>query len=146
MIKSNSAQIFLVTGAAIFFILGSVHGILTVRDLSRPRAFTPTDDSVRRAMVSARLALNPRANLWLVWLGFSLSHSLGLLVFGGGLLALSIQNFGFFAESLTLEVTSVAVAAAYFALSIRFWYWGPALITGVALGCLLAAVLLVRAA
>ena len=78
------SQVLLAVGGGIFLILGSLHGLLTLRDLANPRAFTPTDARVREAMQGARLSLNPRANLWEAWLGFNLSHSLGLVVFGGG--------------------------------------------------------------
>jgi len=90
------------------------------------------------------LAINPRANLWLAWLGLNLSHSLGLVVFGSGLFAISTLNFALFADSLILEIAIVTVAAAYFALSVHFWFWGPAVGSGAALACFLTAGLLVR--
>lgn len=76
--------ILLTVAGAIFVVLGGLHGVLTLCDVSNPRAFTPTDAAVRYAMEGARLALNPRANLWQAWLGFNLSHSVGVILFGGG--------------------------------------------------------------
>ncbi len=55
------AQILLAVGGAIFLVLGTLHGVLTLRDVGTPRAFTPTDEAVRLAMQGARLAFNPRA-------------------------------------------------------------------------------------
>ncbi len=136
------AQILLAIGGGIFFVLGSLHGVLTLRDLGQPRAFTPTDEAVRHAMQEARLALNPRANLWQAWLGFNLSHSLGSVLYGGGLLVLSWQHFAVFAASHLLQSVAVAVAAAYLVLSLRFWFWGPALGSGTALLCVLGAIVL----
>jgi hypothetical protein len=133
------AQILLAIGGTIVLMLGTLHGVLTLRDVTKPRAFTPTDDAVRIAMQGTRVAFNPRLNLWQAWLGFNLSHSLGAVLFGGGLLVLALFHFPVFAASPLLQGAAVAVAAAYLVLSLRFWFWGPALGSGLTLLCVLAA-------
>ena len=140
--RQPMARILLAIGGTIFLVLGTLHGVLTLRDVAKPRAFAPTDDAVRVAMQGARLALNPRANLWQAWLGFNLSHSLGLVLFGGGLLLLAGLYFPVFAASPLTQGVAVVVAAAYLVLSLRFWFWGPALASGLSLVCILAAVVL----
>ena len=139
------AQVLLFTGALVFFVFGANHGILTLRDLSLPRTFTPTDESVRRAMQKSRLAINPRTNLWDAWLGFNLSHSLGLVLFGGGLIVAAWRHFPVFAQSPLMQVTALVVAAAYLILSVRFWFWVPAIGVGVGLACFLTAAFLLYA-
>ncbi len=134
------AQVLLALAGAIFLVLGTLHGVLTLRDVARPRAFTPTDDRVRVAMQGARLAFNPRANLWEAWLGFNLSHSLGVVLFGGGVLVLAWFAFPVFAASHLLQGAIAVVATAYLVLSLRFWFWGPAVGSGVSLLCILVAV------
>ena len=136
------AQSLAAIGALLFIAMGAVHGAFTLRDVFDPKSFTPTDPNVREAMRGARLAFNPRANVWQAWLGFNLSHSLGLLVFGGALLAFSWGQFEVFANSLLLQAFTLLVAASYFVLSVRFWFWGPAVGTGAALLCLLASAVL----
>ena len=136
------APFLLTIGGTLFLVLGVLHGALTLRDLTRPRAFTPTDDAVRIAMQSTRLRLNPRANFWEAWLGFNFSHSLGLVLFGGGLVLLAQLHFPVFAASALLQGIAVAVAAVYLVLALRFWFWGPALGAGLSLSCILAAALL----
>lgn len=140
------AQVFLFAGALIFFVLGAYHGILTLRDLSHPRAFTPTDEGVRRAMQGSRLALSRRVNLWEAWLGFNLSHSLGLVLFGGGLIAIAWLHFPAFARSPAVQATALAVAAAYLILSVRFFFRAPAIGVGIGLACFLASAFLLHAA
>lgn len=136
------ARILLAIGGTIFLVLGTLHGVLTLRDVATPRAFTPTDKAVRIAMQGARLAFNSRVNLWRAWLGFNLSHSLGIVLFGGGLLLLAWLYFPVFAASHLLQGISVVVAATYLVLSLCFWFWGPALGSGLSLLCILAAVVL----
>jgi hypothetical protein len=138
------AQILLAISATIFLVLGTLHGVLTLRDVGKPRAFTPTDDAVRIAMEGTRLAFNPRANFWQAWLGFNLSHSLGVVLFGGGLFFTAWLHFPVFATSPFLQGIAVIIAAAYLVLSLRFWFWGPALGAGLSLLCILAAVVLSR--
>jgi hypothetical protein len=134
------AQFLLAIGGTIFLVLGIAHGALTLRDISQPRAFTPTDDAVRIAMQGARLALNPRINLWQAWLGFNLSHSLGLVLFGGALLLLAWRHFPAFAASPLFGAAAAIVAGTYLVLALKFWFWGPALGCGLSLLCILAAV------
>jgi hypothetical protein len=43
----NMAQILLTIASAIFLVLGTLHGVLTLRDVAKPRAFTPPDNAVR---------------------------------------------------------------------------------------------------
>lgn len=136
------AQILLTISSIIFLVLGTLHGVLALRDVSKPRAFTPTDDTVRIAMQGTRLAFNPRANLWQAWLGFNLSHSLGVVLFGGGLLLMALFHFPAFAASNLLQGAAMAVAAAYLVISLRFWFWGPALGSGLSLLCILGSVVL----
>jgi hypothetical protein len=136
------AQVFLAIGGTIFLVLGTLHGVLTLRDVANPRAFTPTNDAVRIVMQYARLAFNPSANLWQVWLGLNLSHSLGIVLFGGGLLLVAWLHFAAFAASPLVQGAAVVVAATYLVLSLRFWFWGPALWSGLSLLFVLAAAVL----
>jgi hypothetical protein len=136
------AQILLAAAGVIALVMGTLHGVLTLRDIRRPRAFTPTDDAVRLAMQGTRLAFNPRANFWQAWLGFNLSHSLGAAFFGGCLVLLAWRYFPTFASSHHLQAGAVGVAAAYLAMSLRFWFWGPSLGAGISLLFILGSVVL----
>lgn len=133
------AQVLLTFAGASFVVLGALHGLLTLRDVTNPRAFTPTDAAVRHAMEGARLALNPRANIWQAWLGFNLSHSLGTVLFGSGLLFLAWHHLATFKASHLVQVVALVIAAAYVVISYRFWFWGPALGSGFAFVCILGA-------
>ena len=135
-------QLALGIGSGIFLMLGCFHGILALRDVSKPRTFTPIDDSVREAMTHVPLALHPKTNLWRAWLGFNLSHSLGLVVFGGGLMSIAIFNPDLFVGNLALQVVANIISAIYFVLSIKFWFSAPAIGSGISTACLLIASIL----
>jgi hypothetical protein len=129
-----SEALFL-AGAALFGLLGLAHGVLTLRDLRVPRAFTPADADLRRAMAEAPLQLAPQTTIWQAWLGFNLSHSLGLLVFGTVFGALAWRDFAMVAGNAFLRFSAVLVALIYLVLALRFWFWVPAVVSAVGMLC-----------
>ena len=135
------SEIFFLVGAAIFALMGVVHGALTLRDVFVPRSFTPIDDSVRRAMADAPLRFAPQTTIWKAWLGFNLSHSLGLFIFGAFLGALAFQDFGVITQSPFLRFGAVVVGSVYMVLALRFWFGAPAALSAVGTLCFMAAAL-----
>jgi len=136
------APLLLAIAGIIWLLLGTYHLLLTLRDIGNPRAFTPTDASVRMAMQGAQLRLNPRINLWDSWLGFNLSHSMGVMMFGGALVFISWAHMAAFSQSAGLRALAVLVPAAYLAVALRFWFWGPALGLSLSLVCIIGALFL----
>jgi hypothetical protein len=136
------AKVLLTLAGSIFLVMGALHGLLTLRDITRPKSFTPIDEAVRIAMQGTQLAFNPRANLWRAWLGFNLSHSLGVVIVGGALLFTGLAHAAAFEGSGLFQAITVLIGAAYFAISLKFWFWGPSLGSGIALLCILGAVVL----
>ena len=134
------AQILLTAAGTIVLLMGTGHLLLTLCDVWKPTAFTPTEESVRLAMQGARLRFNRRINLWESWLGFNLSHSMGVMVCGGVLLYLARFHFDAFLDSAILQAVVVLVVLSYLAVAIRFWFWGPILGLSVVLLCILGAV------
>jgi hypothetical protein len=136
MIYTNIAQILFIAGASIFLGLGILHCILTLGDLKNPRTFTPLDPAVRQAMEQSSIAIHPETNLWRAWLGFNLSHSLGLVIFGSATIAIGLLDFSIYARSLLLQGCVLAISTAYLVLSIKFWFVSPAIGAGIALSCI----------
>jgi hypothetical protein len=135
------SELLFVVGAAVFGLLGLAHGVLTLRDLQVPRSFTPTDENLRRAMAEAPLRLAPRTTIWNAWVGFNLSHSLGLLMFGTFFGGLAAFDFGVVEEHLFLRFSAVAVGLAYLVLALRFWFWVPAVLSAVGTLCFVVSAL-----
>jgi hypothetical protein len=132
--------LFLV-GAALFGLLGIGHGLLTLRDLRVPRSFTPIDENVRRAMAESRLRLAPQTTMWNAWVGFNLSHSLGLVMFGTVCAELALRDFGTVAESPFLRFGSVVVGLIYLLLALRFWFWVPVVLSAAGTLCFVVSAL-----
>ena len=130
-------------GAAIFLLLGVSHGVMTLLDLRRPQFFAPRDPRLIPALRQTSLGLSPKANFWRAWMGFNLSHSLGLVVFGGGLVYLSSAQ-GWESSRGTLTAASVVISVAYLILAVRFWFPVPAIAIGASTLLLIASWLLGR--
>lgn len=135
-------RLLVIVGASIFLLLGSLHGIYTLRDLSQPRAFTPNDPSLREAMQKSSIRFHPSINLWKAWLGFNLTHSLGIVIVGAAFLYVGLFAPQVFAGSLLLQAVAVVVAALYFLISLGFFFLTPTVGAALGLGCFLVATIL----
>jgi hypothetical protein len=128
-------QPLLVTlGGLVFLALGALHGAVSLRDVWNPTNFTPTDPALRLAMQQSGIAFHPEVNLWKAWLGFNLTHSLGLVLFGGGFVYVGMFAPSAFAASRALQALAVSVSATYLVISIFFFFSRPAI--GAAAGLL----------
>lgn len=125
----------LIVGGVTFVGMGLVHGLFSIVDAYRPTQFTPVDDSVRLAMKSTTVRfLRVRANVWDAWLGFNISHSLGMFLFGCAAVCLGL-NFERLELSKTALAIPVAIGLIYLLLSLRFWFWAPAVASTIATVC-----------
>lgn len=113
-------------------IMGLLHVIYTIFDIYQPKRLAPMDQAVINQMASTGVRLaRGRTNMWDTWLGFNISHGLGVVVFG-----LVCVGAGVFAPRLALPKATllipVFVGVIYFLLAIRFWFRDPAV--GIAVG------------
>ena len=126
------SQYLLIAGGALFSTLGLLHAIYTISDVYRPKRLVPMAQAVIDQMTSTGVRLaRGRMNMWDAWLGFNISHSLGVMIFG-----LVCIGAGAFAERLALPkatlLTPVLVGGIYLLVAIRFWFRMPAV--GIAIG------------
>jgi hypothetical protein len=126
------SQYLLIAGGMIFLLLGLLHVIYTIRDIYRPRHLAPLNPALidQMAATGVRLARG-RTNMWDAWLGFNISHGLGVVNFG-----LVCIGAGVFVRTLALPKATllipVLVGAIYLLLALRFWFRVPAV--GIAIG------------
>ena len=126
------SQHLLIAGGMVFLTLGLLHVIYTIRDIYRPRYLVPLDPPLMDQMASTGVRLaRGRTNMWDAWLGFNISHGLGLVIFGSVCI-----GAGVFARTLALPravlLIPVLVGIIYLLLALRFWFRVPAV--GIAIG------------
>jgi hypothetical protein len=129
----GSAAAWAVGGSVLPILFGFLHAAGAVSDAFRPRHFMPTDRKVKDAMESTTIELvrragvrGPRPTVWDGWLGFNISHGLG--VGGIGLFVALVALGGDLAALPWLLPVATIYAAMLLAVAIRFWFYGPVLI------------------
>ncbi|HEX2088045.1 MAG TPA: hypothetical protein VHF89_20325 [Solirubrobacteraceae bacterium] len=145
----DAAQAWFIAGTVPLIVAGGAHVVATLRDTRRPTFFTPIDDSVRPAMERTGIRLRQlfggsgaTPSLWRIWLGINISHGLGVATFGLVCLLIAVQDFDLVKEVDALRPLTIAFSAVYVVVSLRFWFYGPLLVTATPLVCFTIAALL----
>ena len=140
----NAAQAWFVAGTIPLILAGGLHALYSLVDTVRPTYFAPRDRSVQPALEGTRMRFggNAAPSMWNAWLGFNISHGLGVFTFGLLCLLIAAQDFTLVERIDALRPLTIAFSAAYLVLSLRFWFYGPAIITGIATACFTIATVL----
>jgi hypothetical protein len=130
-------------------LAGGLHAVGTLIDTIRPTFFTPIEPSVKQEMEGTGVRLvrmfgggGERPSVWRTWLGFNISHGLGVFSFGLLCLLIASHDFELVKQIDAIRPLTIAFSAAYLALSLRFWFYGPVIVTGVATLCFTVATVL----
>lgn len=127
-----SRYIFL-AGALVFVVLGVAHVLVTPRRIDQDKGLSPRNPTLRAAMAGDTILLTRRTSIWLAWVGFNLSHGLGLVLFGAVNLLVGRSLASFLGQAGVLLPFAVAVSGLYMMLALRYWFRTP--IIGIAVGC-----------
>ena len=119
-----SRYLFLI-GALPFIVLGLAHAAATPRTPAQARGLSPRDPAVRDAMAHDSVLLTRRTTLWLAWVGFNLSHSLGAILFGVVVVLIGRSSASFEAQAGVFLPLTVLVSATYLVLALRYWFRTP---------------------
>jgi len=129
------AQYLFQIGTIPFIALGLLHTLYSLADVIKPRKLTPRNDQVRQMMTETGMKITNRTTLWLAWLGFNISHGIGVLFFGLIFLLIALYDFKLIQSIKFLIPLAILMSASYFVLAIRFWFYIPAIGTGIGLIC-----------
>jgi hypothetical protein len=122
-------------GALPFLVLGTAHAFATPRAPADDKGLSPSDPQLAEAMARSGLRLTRRTDMWRAWVGFNLSHSLGLVVFAAFVFVTGRSAPVFAAEAHIGIPFAFVVAAGYLWLARKYWFRTPLI------GCLLAVLL-----
>ena len=146
---SGSANEWFIAGTIPLMLGGGLHVLATLVDTVRPTFFTPLDAPVRDATFSTGIELRrlfggsgAEPSMWRVWLGIHLSHGLGVFTFGLMCLLIATHDFALVEEIGALRPLTIAFSAVYFVIALRFWFYGPLLLTVIATTCFTIAAVL----
>ena len=119
-----SRYLFLI-GALPFIVLGLAHAVATPQTPADAKGLSPRDPAVRDAMAHDSVLLTRRTTLWLAWVGFNLSHSLGAILFGAVVVLIGRSSASFEAQATVFLPLAVLVSASYLVLGVRYWFRTP---------------------
>ena len=128
-------------GGSVIMFLGLAHLVFTLRSTPQGGPLSPTDPAVRSAMSTpGGIGLAPAiaVPLWRSWVGFNLSHSLGVLAVGAYIAVPALVDFDGALDRIEWLVPAVALPLVYLAISIRCWFDKPT--RGIALAATLIVV------
>ena len=131
-----SRYLFLI-GALPFIVFGLLHAAATPLTPAHAKGLSPRDPAVRDAMAHDTILLTRRTTVWLAWVGFNLSHSLGLLLVGLVVVLIGRTSASFQAQAAVFLPLAVVVSATYVVLGVRYWFKTPILGISLASVCFL---------
>ena len=141
---ASAAEAFFIAGTIPPLLAGGLHAALTLADTVRPTYFTPTGAALNSALERTPMRFGGRAapSMWRAWLGFNISHGLGVFTFALLCLLIALQDFELVERIHAIRPLTIAFSATYLVVALRFWFWGPVLITGSATVCFTIATVL----
>ena len=147
--NSGAAQAWFVAGTIPLMVAGAAHVVGTLIDTVRPTFFTPVEPSVKPATEGTGIELvrmfggrGGRPSMWRVWLGIHISHGIGVFAFALLCLLIAAHDFALVEDIAAIRPLTIAFGAVYVVLSLRFWFYGPLLITSTSTACFTIATVL----
>ena len=124
-----------IAGCIPFLVLGLLHTVYTVADTYNPKRLIPYKSGVMGLMKESTLAITKETDMWRAWVGFNISHGVGILFFSATYLYFSILHITFLENSLFLLLAAPTIALTYLVLSIKYWFRIPAAGSAIGLLC-----------
>ena len=137
----NYSKLLFNTGSVILGIFGTAHGVFTLYDYYvKLTYFTPVNDEARKQMESTAIKLHPSTNMWRAWLGFNLSHSMGIVSFSlvSIYLANSNTHNALVNDTTMIYSYSIGTSLTYACLANEFWFISPTIGSLLSATCFIA--------
>ena len=125
-------------GAVPFLVLGAAHVIATPRAPRDARGLSPSDPALAESMTRSGLRMTRRTDMWRAWVGFNLSHSLGVIAFGGFVVLTGRSAAVFDPQAQACVPLAFLVATGYLWLALRYWFRTPIMGCAIAVALFLA--------
>ncbi|MWV16143.1 hypothetical protein F3I16_08775 [Pseudomonas sp. L-22-4S-12] len=130
-----------IAGCIPFLALGILHTVYTITDTYKPKKLIPYKSGVMGLMKESTLAITKETNVWRAWVGFNISHGIGILFFSVTYLYLSISQTSFLESSLFFMSAAPIISLIYLVLSKKYWFSIPTIGSAIGLLCFVAGTL-----
>lgn len=112
---------FIAASAAILLFLGLAHLLFTFYGSK----LHPRDRELITRMQETNLVLTQETSMWMAWIGFNASHSLGAILFGAVYGYLALVHGAFLFQSTYLLALGLMLLCVYLFLAKRYWFSVP---------------------
>ena len=136
-----AARILMVLSASILFTLGVVHLVYTFWG---PK-LTPRDPALQVSMSQISPVITKETTMWRAWVGFNVSHSMGLILFGLVFGFLTLAHGQLLFRSPFLLVVGLAFLVGFVVLCKFYFFRVPLMGISISLACYVASIALSRA-
>ena len=102
-----------------------------------PLFFAPLDPQLMEQKARSPLGITGRTTIWDVYIGFNISHSIGLTVFGLFLILIGKYDFRLVTKERWVLRIAILVPLGYLLTALIFWFFAPAIASGMAAVCFL---------
>ena len=116
-----TSRILIGSSAVILLYLGSVHLAYTLLS----HQFSPADRQLETSMKQVAPRISGEMTMWKAWVGFNLSHSMGLLLFGLIYGYMVVYRWEVLRTSYFLAGTGLLTLLGYVVLARIFWFTAP---------------------
>ena len=111
------SRILIASSAAIMLFFGSVHLAYTFFT----DQLTPSEGQMETAMKHVAPRISGGTTMWKAWVGFNISHSMGLMLFGLIYGYLTVYHWEVLHRSYFLSGLGLLALAGYVVLARVFW-------------------------
>jgi hypothetical protein len=120
-------------GAIPFLLLGTMHAVHTPKQPTERKGLSPSDPTLADSMARSSILLTRRTDMWRAWVGFNLSHSLGLVLLGVMVVLVGRTSASFGYNAGLFLPLAVVVSTAYLILGVAYWFRTPVIGMGICL-------------
>lgn len=131
-------KILFIIGVSIFGVLGLIH----LSYIYFTHYLMPRDRELTKSMKKTQVVLTKETNVFKAWVGFNVSHALGLIFFSLIYLILLTWSSFNILESKVFNLLALTVALFYVVLSKKYWFRVPLVASLIAFLCLLSSFIL----
>src|SRR5215469_10669009 len=119
--KIMISRILIAACAAIILFFGSMH----LAYMFFTDQLTPVEGQMETAMQHVRPRISGGTTMWKAWVGFNISHSMGLILFGLIYGYLTVCQWEVLQRSYFLSGLGLLVLVGYVVLARVFWFRDP---------------------
>ena len=120
-LKIMISKMLIAACAAIILFFGSMHLAYTFFT----DELTPVEGPMETAMKHVALRISSDTTMWKAWVGFNVSHSMGLMLFGLIYGYLTVYQWEVLRRSYFLSGLGLLVLVGYVVLARVFWFKDP---------------------